>query len=890
MQYYLLNGGEGTICPGEGTTVSEDECLYAATSVCTKDFDIGDNPQLLNLSGFGGNIPCGCFLWEVKGEGQAYVAYNGDAVCNSGNEDAFLVCEKEVEPPNPFVFNGVVDLYSFSSGEGIIFWDPPTYYGQFDTLDFETVGYHIFITVGDYNFEEELETMRIDELGVVFDADADKQYHLVVGEIFDFEFNSTYLGEEHSILVTAEVVDDSSDLFGLESSNVLPSTVAVSAVTPKLFPWIEIKGIFVPTDLLNITLVPTDFIPAGNMDTGVLTFAGALLPDHENIVANDYISGFDNDAVAFLLRVDSVVTSSDTLVVLNVETGSMEDIYEELDIHSTVAMSRENDNMSIQPVRSRRLVEKTYHRRLGRFWNKIKKGFKKVTKFVADKVKGVVNFIKDVVTLIFTGKLEKNFNLFKVFKSFKVKLGQNSEWTGALGIRSDLKVYLKIPQLIARATVSMTYEMGTKLKFAKTNTLLKYYKRKQLWRGKRKVKVFFIGPVPVIIDYYPQLDMDTGAQITTKATAVAKVGFKGGTSLVLQYSGGSFSNSYNPPTFKPYYAFDFKLELGLDAYIDFIFKGYINVYAGLLSAKAGLRLGVGLDADVALFQIEPGIPREYVPVLENFDINLRFGIPIGIGSKLVKEEKWFPRKKKGSPQPFYEVYTKKWPIITLPDAKFKITDGYECELGTGPGGLNVASVGIEVESRGGKGWIRNKFRRNTVARWWVADALYYDWSITKTDKLEMSLSKVLTYGASFTPKGTIYAAVKPAFPPLLPLPVMYEVEVDKLLKGTSAVACLAPPAPTPAPTPSSTPSGGLTPTPYPTPAVSMMPVVPGSCQTAGQMWCVGAGFFETCVYDPYFELTTDNTLVSVAPGTKCCQVGCWVVLQYIADACPLNFD
>ena len=65
----------------------------------------------------------------------------------------------------------------------------------------------------------------------------------------------------------------------------------------------------------------------------------------------------------------------------------------------------------------------------------------------------------------------------------------------------------------------------------------------------------------------------------------------------------------------------------------------MRFYGGLINGTAGAKLGVGLDATVGIFQIEPGGPIQGLPlVFKDLEINLRHGLPVSIGSKLLDDD------------------------------------------------------------------------------------------------------------------------------------------------------------------------------------------------------------------------------------------------------------
>ncbi len=128
-------------------------------------------------------------------------------------------------------------------------WDLPSFAGE--VPDLETIHYHVFSTVGSYNVKSARENFTIEELISHFESEgADNnmfQHHLVAGDAFEFSVNTAFLGELHTIFVIAEAD-------GVFSTNSDATEIYASSSDPIMKDGVNIVGMFVPTQNLNITI------------------------------------------------------------------------------------------------------------------------------------------------------------------------------------------------------------------------------------------------------------------------------------------------------------------------------------------------------------------------------------------------------------------------------------------------------------------------------------------------------------------------------------------------------------------------------------------------------------------------------------------------------------
>ena len=698
---------------------------------------------------------------------------------------------------NPFQFDGIENAVSVYEGEINLFWDPPTYNGEYlDISDSEDVIYHIFVALGDFEFETSFDHEALRE---TFESDVTKQYHNVTGEVFDYFVDTVYLGEIHTILVTAELNETKSD-------NTIPSKVAASEVIPIIRAGVDVKGVFVPTDYLAITLVMESVTTLGTKESGNITFLGLLMPEyHGALLVGDFFSGFTTDGDSFLLNVTSIVSSSTNEVVFKVETISVEDIFEELDLEFSNAISRDRNATLNESPNSRRLALKTFNRRLGWFSNFLDS----TVEFISDSIDGVIDAIDDVLTF----DVSKSFQLFNIRESFDIDLSASVNWSGHLGVRCDLLFTLRIRALAlsseVSATLSLSYSMETKLS-AQATASGNWKYEKNLWKGKRKCKTFMLGKIPVIIHFTPKIDFKTEVSLEAEGSLVAAIGGSGSTSVSMEVStSNGVVPGYKAPTFNPTKSVDAEAKLSLAGHADLIFSGVVELYGGLLFATAGVKIGGGLDATIAAFQVEPGLLSDLVLVWEELEFNFRYGIPLSVGSVLI-DEVWED-----------ELFGGTTVILTLPEANITIGEHICIDE-------EAMILDIEINEKESTGLIKNGFSMMHDVRWWIGGEFYQNsWTITKPSRFEMFISRsVDPLDKSPAQVGPMFAAVVPEFPSFLLLPVMYQIDAKVL-----EVPCVNNPSDSPSVSPTNPPT--YNPTPEPTKYPIEAPSCPPSSDSTG---------------------------------------------------------
>ena len=130
-------------------------------------------------------------------------------------------------------------------------WDFPSYGKEIAGL--ENVEYHLFSSVGSYNSAKAPQNVTVEGLILDFEQgglnENETQYHRVEGDVFNFSLNTTFIGELHTLSVIAEAG-------GVFSKNVEATKVRASSLDPIVKEGVKFVDVFVPTELLDISLSP----------------------------------------------------------------------------------------------------------------------------------------------------------------------------------------------------------------------------------------------------------------------------------------------------------------------------------------------------------------------------------------------------------------------------------------------------------------------------------------------------------------------------------------------------------------------------------------------------------------------------------------------------------
>ncbi|KAL3787484.1 hypothetical protein HJC23_001134 [Cyclotella cryptica] len=543
----------------------------------------------------------------------------------------------------PFLFKGIDNAASMYRGIIDLIWDFPTYPNG-DFVELESVRYHIFSYVGAYDYKSATEN-SIEEFKNGFEArslnDTGIQYHLIdTGEAFEFSFNTTAYGELHSILVIAEVD-------GVFSRNREATELYSSASDPVMKEHVNIVGIFVPSDLLNITV---------REDNKVIVFDGPVREEHKNLVVGDYIFGFSTSLEVFCLLVTSIIEFSDQKVALNTEAARVEDIYDEIDFESSFGMSRPNkvEASNFSRHRHRHLLQQR-RRSLFFGWilSKTEEFFNAGVKWIGDNIATpIAGVFEDLWNLVVNGEIEKSFELIDFDVPFQFELGldvsspdddsksDDSELSTNLGqleghviARSDIYVSMKVspssPQVKVEAGWRAEYAADFEL------TLLgatKFTYTRHIWEGKKKTFTFAIGVVPILLDVQPKLDGKFSFEVSSEV-GLAKIsagGNGGGSVSASAELPPKLSTDFKLPSFSPYFKFDTIENIKFSAGLYVVPLVEVKLYNGALTGELSFTLGPELSS---MLNVDGILSGETCDVLEELDLSFTITGDVSIGTE-----------------------------------------------------------------------------------------------------------------------------------------------------------------------------------------------------------------------------------------------------------------
>jgi len=642
-----------------------------------------------------------------------------------------------------------------------MYWDVPTFHDEIP--DLESTIYHIFTAVGNFNYQSMLVNTTIDEMIRFFNESESSQYDTVSGEEFQYVVETEYLNQVHSILVIAE-----SDT--VRSKNTIPTVIIASDMEPRMKDGVNVIGIFLPTDHLDIYTNSTD-------GESTITFSGALLPDHQSMVTGDIITGITSNADTFMLQVVNVLILSSSKVVLQTSQPKLEDIFQELEFEYSFPASRPNRTVisSSSARRYGRILRRIKTRRLC-FWDFgwVGDGANWFAGVVTDGAKWVGDrFVEgfEALSNLAQGRLDERMRIIDMKASLDAFGGGGAvSLSGDFEVRSDLQVQLRIFEGVSASTsFTVSYGMDIELDL-KASIEQKAERDWNIWQGRKNERLFMIGPVPIEISWQPKLDAKADITCSLEANAKFSAGFDGGSSMSAGMSlipPDMYAN-YNPPTFNPYYSFDgVEASASLDATVAVILSVDVDFYKGLITTNTGLYLGVSFGTTVETTDVG----SEVILALSKFDLNLDFKIPFTVGTVLDDSLSFVDTN-------FYE---QSWPILQLPEGRFRVGDHF-CEVGDGSNTATIRDITVSPYS---DSWIKSGFRGQ-------AD-FYFDseeWDVTRESSTSVSIERQIVDSDSHSAQGDVYVAIKPSIPPF-PLPMVYSVDLADVLNTQDEVACLS---------------------------------------------------------------------------------------------------
>jgi hypothetical protein len=192
-------------------------------------------------------------------------------------------------------FKGISNVYSRDKGIITIEVD------QFFIDELEGVTFNVFVALGEYDYASVLNSTSIPELAAIFNIEKNLQHHPLIGTN-RISVNSSFLGEKHSLLVTAQ-------LDGSYSTNTQSKSIVVARTDPHIRDDINLVGFFIPTSCLKITM---DIVPS-TMERK-LSFQGAVSVEAQNLIVGDYITGVTSLLDTFVSRIISMNTPSSVIL------------------------------------------------------------------------------------------------------------------------------------------------------------------------------------------------------------------------------------------------------------------------------------------------------------------------------------------------------------------------------------------------------------------------------------------------------------------------------------------------------------------------------------------------------------------------------------------------
>ena len=426
------------------------------------------------------------------------------------------------------MFDGIDDAISLFQGALSIIWDFPHYVNG-DIVDLESVRYHILSYAGTFDFKSVLENSNHTAETLISEFEVNSvnetsgiQYHLVDdGEVFKFDLNTTFYGKAHALLVIAEVD-------GVLSRNANGIEVYASEVDPVVKEDVNIVGIFVPTDRLEVRV---------SEDNTMLEFDGPVRQEHKDLVAGDYVYGISSSPnEEFFLLVTSVIESSDQRVVLSTEVPKLEDVFDEIDFELAVAMSRP-EKVETSPSsrhKHRHLIQARQSRLRERRLNWFLDGLQFIGDAVSGAFTGAFEAGKDLWNVVTNGEVEKSFELIDIREemTFEVKPSHKNstfEVSSEIGkmelkidVRSDIYVSMKVSfdQVKAEAGWRATYSTNFDLALYGDSELTL---KKTLKEWPKQNHKFMVVVVPVWLDVQFKLDGKFSVKTSSDVGAAAKL-------------------------------------------------------------------------------------------------------------------------------------------------------------------------------------------------------------------------------------------------------------------------------------------------------------------------------------------------------------------------------
>lgn len=669
-------------------------------------------------------------------------------------------------------FRGLLNAFSLDQGKINITWDERF----LDDDEFAGISYDVFVALGDYNYTAELVDAEttIEELVEIFESEPTFQ-HLEVTDTSRFVVTTPYLGELHSLLVTAH-------LGGENSWNTLSRQVVVSSSDPHIRDGVRVVGVFVPTVRLDIQV---ETVTPGTEHT--LSFVGPVSIEAQNLEVDDIITGFTSEFDPFVRRVLQVLENTPEGVQLRVVSVGLEEVFDALDLDGNFIVSRAGPGGGSERRQRRRHHRELFLDKIGGWINDniIQPAVDNVFKPIGDAVVGTIEAVGDLIT---TGQFEKveKFSIVDVDEEWNFKLTAPPQpddptvatltMDGHADVEVSLNARLRVvaafplPKVYANLDAKAEYDLGTTLAIT-AGVQQSYSKDYNIWEGKRYSRVVMVGPVPIELYAQPSLNFNVSATATLSVGVETGFSARGGASVGVRYDPDA-NPSFGEEIVPPFNDFDrtlptlsgtatFTAGAGITLQVE------AGVYFGLISATLGLRGGIDLKVGGGVTVVGD----EVLPTVNNFELKIGFSIPLK--AKFVGG---LFELAPGKP-----IWEKKWPLIDLPSVSLALLDEHRCLLGNGG---STASFSLKADSS----YPDDAIIDNPIegVDWYIFSL--DGWSTDETTNTEAKFARSVVSSSS-EPDGTVTIALQPRIPPLLK--VVETISLDSLFPAES-VDCTEP--------------------------------------------------------------------------------------------------
>jgi hypothetical protein len=486
-----------------------------------------------------------------------------------------------IPPVNSTVeFSGISNAYSMKRGVIEVQWE-----WSLQDVD-DNVVFDVFVSRGVFDFNRTLSEISVEELIEIFDNETTFQHHEINNGTTRAYIESTYYDEVHTILVTAQAN-------GVFSSNKNSRQVVVSSMDPHVRDGVNVVGLFVPTAGWTIEV---EDAPEGVPHS--LSFAGAVSPQAQSLIAGDYITGLTSQIRPFTRRIVEVIQSTPEIVTLTVVHARIEEIFDELDVNGDLELS---GRRGAQP--GRRLFFGDFLGFVG-----------DAVQGIGDAIVGVVEDVADTIVELVGGEALEEFTLVDISAkweedllstnntNFESKLTATVEASFQMSMFANIRVAGPVP-IYAEVGAQASYSAEAYLELS-AGIGAEYSHEVELWNGNAVRRVILVGLVPVELYAQPKLVLNIEAGASLEVSSRIGASAQGGTMVSVIYDIGhnpALYNSFMPPTLETDYELPaLEKEVSLHASAKLILSLDAGVYEGLLTANIGLSAGIGMDATADL--------------------------------------------------------------------------------------------------------------------------------------------------------------------------------------------------------------------------------------------------------------------------------------------------